>query len=115
MSELAVNKALKVVIETSIIPELENKIKKLQKYKTLFKRAKDVLQKIDGWDDPGKIPSDYDIVICYDCIKELSYNVSERCWECNDCVSKVCVINPCKNCNFVCHIKCYKINARCRC
>ncbi len=104
MSELAVNKALKVFIENSVIPELEAKIRKLEKLETLYANALDVIAELDPDQHGG------DEIVCYDCIKLVDYENTDKCYACNgnicfDCVPKF-TRRICKTYNIIIHLEC---------
>ncbi len=92
MSKLIVDQALKTVIETSIIPELEAENAKLRQ------RLEDVMQFLYSVNIKEKD-------ICYDC---LTYGQFEDyCAECGEIVCKQCEISGnCLSCPMPVHKKC---------
>ena len=116
MSELAVNKALKVVIENSVIPALEAANKELEKYKILYTNALDIVIQLDPDNHDG------DEVVCYECMRLVEYENTDKCYVCVgnicfDCIPKF-TRRVCKICDGIIHLKCddksYSCN-RCEC
>src|SRR5690349_7721011 len=93
--DLAVNKAIKTVIENTIIPELEAK---LQKYKTLRKKSMHMMKNL------ANINQD----ICYKCTE-----FNDIVYYCRICYFTLCekcivakTINICNECHSFVHKKC---------
>ncbi len=99
MSELIISQALKTVIENSLIPELE---KKLKHYETTNKKLLKLVKELSVDKE----------LICYKCISVITNNYAHCrvCYKaiCGNCFPNVINMYKCPGCETSVHKKCSK-------